>query len=203
MHSPAPRRGIKAGRPEESGAACVHLWNGPATVSLSAFMNFKSRFFKILSAIVLAALFLGYFAFSTWLYSPTESDFEYDVSALIPRDVDFYAARSDLASAFDGFPRLAVMDAIEQTDAWKVFEDSAQYGDLNREHRIESSLADLETNLAQIPLGMEPQDIFGGGDIAVAGATPLSMNSFKVQMARTAVKRSLLRAVGQLEDALI
>jgi len=41
------------------------------------------------------------------------------------------------------------------------------------------------------------------GDIAVAGATPLSMNSFKVQMARTAVKRSLLRAVGQLEDALI
>ncbi|MFP6763559.1 MAG: FAD binding domain-containing protein [Planctomycetaceae bacterium] len=41
------------------------------------------------------------------------------------------------------------------------------------------------------------------GDIAVAGATPLSMNSFKVQMARTAVKRSLLRAVGQLEEALI
>jgi len=132
-------------------------------------MNLKSRFFKILSAIVLAALFLGYFAFSTWLFSPTESDFEYDVSALIPRDVDFYAARSGLDSAFDGFPRLAVMDAIEQTDAWKVFEDSAQYGDLNREHSIESSLADLETNLAQIPLGMEPQDIFGGGDIAVAG----------------------------------
>jgi len=41
------------------------------------------------------------------------------------------------------------------------------------------------------------------GDIAVAGATPLSMNGFKVQMARTAVKRSLLRAVGQLEEALI
>lgn len=41
------------------------------------------------------------------------------------------------------------------------------------------------------------------GDIAVAGATPLSMNSFKVQMARAAVKRSLLRAVGQLEEALV
>lgn len=41
------------------------------------------------------------------------------------------------------------------------------------------------------------------GDIAVAGATPLSMNGFKVQMARAAVKRSLLRAVGQLEEALV
>ena len=41
------------------------------------------------------------------------------------------------------------------------------------------------------------------GDIAVAGATPLSMNGFKVQMTRAAVKRSLLRAVGQLEEALI
>ena len=32
-------------------------------------------------------------------------------------------------------------------------------------------------------------------DIAVARATPLSMNQYKVQMARTAVKRALLRAV--------
>lgn len=32
-------------------------------------------------------------------------------------------------------------------------------------------------------------------DVAVARATPLSMNEYKVQMARTAVKRALLRAV--------
>jgi xanthine dehydrogenase YagS FAD-binding subunit len=36
------------------------------------------------------------------------------------------------------------------------------------------------------------------GDAAVAKATPLSDNDYKVQLARTAVKRALLRAAGQL-----
>ena len=52
-------------------------------------MKLKSRILKILSIVLLVVLFLGYFAFSTFLFSPVESDFEYDVSALIPRDVDY------------------------------------------------------------------------------------------------------------------
>ena len=40
------------------------------------------------------------------------------------------------------------------------------------------------------------------GDVAVARATPLSQNGYKVQLARTAVKRAILRAVGQLEGGL-
>jgi xanthine dehydrogenase YagS FAD-binding subunit len=40
------------------------------------------------------------------------------------------------------------------------------------------------------------------GDAAVARATPLSENEYKVQIARTAVKRAILRAAGQLEEAL-
>jgi xanthine dehydrogenase YagS FAD-binding subunit len=39
------------------------------------------------------------------------------------------------------------------------------------------------------------------GDAAVARATPLSENDYKVQIARTAVKRAILRAAGQLEGA--
>jgi xanthine dehydrogenase YagS FAD-binding subunit len=39
------------------------------------------------------------------------------------------------------------------------------------------------------------------GDMAVAQATPLSMNEYKVQLARTAVKRSVLKAAGQGEEA--
>jgi xanthine dehydrogenase YagS FAD-binding subunit len=39
------------------------------------------------------------------------------------------------------------------------------------------------------------------GDMAVAKATPLSMNEYKVQLARTAVKRAVLKAAGQLENA--
>jgi xanthine dehydrogenase YagS FAD-binding subunit len=40
------------------------------------------------------------------------------------------------------------------------------------------------------------------GDAAVARATPLSQNDYKVQIARAAVKRAILRAAGQLEGAL-
>ncbi len=40
------------------------------------------------------------------------------------------------------------------------------------------------------------------GDAAVARATPLSNNDYKVQLARTAVKRALLRAVDKLEGGL-
>jgi xanthine dehydrogenase YagS FAD-binding subunit len=40
------------------------------------------------------------------------------------------------------------------------------------------------------------------GDAAVARATPLSENDYKVQIARAAVKRAVLRAAGQLEGAL-
>jgi xanthine dehydrogenase YagS FAD-binding subunit len=39
-------------------------------------------------------------------------------------------------------------------------------------------------------------------DAAVVSATPLSKNESKVQMARTAVKRAILRATGQLEGGL-
>lgn len=40
-------------------------------------------------------------------------------------------------------------------------------------------------------------------EVAVARATPLSMNEYKVQMAKAAVKRALLRAVGQLDPSLV
>src|SRR5579864_2423310 len=40
------------------------------------------------------------------------------------------------------------------------------------------------------------------GDAAVSRATPLSENEYKVQIARAAVKRAILRAAGQLEGAL-
>lgn len=40
------------------------------------------------------------------------------------------------------------------------------------------------------------------GEVAVRDATPLSMNEYKVQLAKTAVKRAILRAAGQLEGGL-
>ena len=38
------------------------------------------------------------------------------------------------------------------------------------------------------------------GDMAVSRATPLSMNEYKVQLTRTAVKRAILKAAGYCEE---
>ena len=50
------------------------------------------------------------------------------------------------------------------------------------------------------PIDEETADL--AGQTAVARATPLSGNSYKVQLAKTAVKRALLRAVDELEGGL-
>ena len=59
----------------------------------------------------------------------------------------------------------------------------------------------LATEAARLLIGQPLNDDTAGmvADAAVALATPLSMNDYKVQLARTAVKRALLKAVGKLE----
>ena len=49
--------------------------------------------------------------------------------------------------------------------------------------------------------GVTEESASAAADAAVARATPLSENEYKVQIARAAVKRALLRAAGQMEGA--
>ena len=59
----------------------------------------------------------------------------------------------------------------------------------------------LANDAARLLIGQQLNDDTAGmvADAAVAQATPLSMNDYKVQLARTAVKRALLKAVGKLD----
>lgn len=59
----------------------------------------------------------------------------------------------------------------------------------------------LASEAARLLIGQPLNDDTAGlaADAAVARATPLSMNEYKVQLARTSVKRALLKAAGQLE----
>lgn len=59
----------------------------------------------------------------------------------------------------------------------------------------------LASEAARLLIGQRLNDDTAGmaADAAVSRATPLSMNEYKVQLARTAVKRALLKAAGQLE----
>lgn len=132
-------------------------------------MIFKRRWFRILAGILATVLFFGYFAFSTFLFAPHEADWEFDVAALIPRDVDFFVAKARLEDDFDELPRLAAMDEIERLEAWQMLEASPEFGQWKEEQRVDEQLAELEAALDRIPLGLDPLAIFGGEDLAFAG----------------------------------
>ncbi|MBQ18489.1 MAG: molybdopterin dehydrogenase [Planctomycetaceae bacterium] len=59
-----------------------------------------------------------------------------------------------------------------------------------------------EAGQSLVGLPVDEETAGRAGEIAVAEATPLSGNAYKVQLARTAVKRALLGAVDKLEGAL-
>ena len=60
-------------------------------------MLFKKRWLKILTVLLAVVSFVGYFTFSTLLFPPHEGRWGFDVASLIPRDVDFFAAKADLS----------------------------------------------------------------------------------------------------------
>lgn len=132
-------------------------------------MIFKRRWFRILSVLLALGAFVAYFAFSTLLFPPHEKDWGYDVAALIPREVDFFVAKAGLGRDFDRFPRLAVMDRLEGTEAWRALEESPEFGAFLRDNGIEETLERVRTEVQKIPLGLDPLSIFGGRDLALAG----------------------------------
>jgi len=132
-------------------------------------MSLKTRVLRITATVLVVVVFAGYFAFSTFFFNPLASGLEAPVAALAPRDVDFFFAKSDARDLFDRFPRLAVEKRLEKNPAWQSFAGSPECADLVRTLGIDQSLAKLRAAAGSIPLGMEPQNLFGGKELAVAG----------------------------------
>ena len=124
------------------------------------------RYFLIGLGVLLVAVWL---TFTALFFNPLESDLEADVAALVPRDVDFFVAKAGLAEAFDKFPHLAVEKRLLANERWKGLLESADAKKLAEKLKIEETLAQLAQATSQIPLGMQPQQIFGGRDLAIAG----------------------------------
>jgi hypothetical protein len=129
----------------------------------------KRRLLKIFLIGLAVLAFTGYFAFSTFLFSPTESDYAADVSTLIPRDVDFYVSKADLADDFDAFPTLAVADELAGTEGGRTFLASPEWASLKAEQGVSEALHQIEDAVASLPFAVDPLEVVGGSDIAVAG----------------------------------
>ena len=129
----------------------------------------KNRLLRYLLIATLLFAFVGYFAFTTFLFNPFEGRLGADVSALVPRDVDLFLAKADLRRDFDPFPELAAREEIEQLPAWQTFAASPEYAELRESMGLDAALAELKATLDQLPLRVDLLRVFGGRDVAVAG----------------------------------
>src|SRR5678816_452409 len=90
-------------------------------------MSLKSRLLRITLIVLCVLTIAGYLAFTTAFYNPMEGRLAFHPGALVPRDVDFFVARKGLGDAFEAFPRLKVMDKLEQNPGWKTWMASVSY----------------------------------------------------------------------------
>lgn len=132
-------------------------------------MIFKRRWFRILAIVLGLLLFVGYFAFATFVFPPHEGRFRYDVAGLVPRDVDFFVAKADLRRDFGRFPHLKLVEDVKDDASFQAFLESRAWTEFEAQQGLKDSVAELEEQLSRIPLGMDLLDLFGGRDLALAG----------------------------------
>jgi hypothetical protein len=110
----------------------------------------------------------GLWGFSFFLFNPFEGRYDYPIASLIPRDIGFYAAKNDLASAFDPFPRPVVLDEFLDSPSGRALTELGLH-DLLERWKVQESLARLDQALADLPVHVDPLRVFGGRGLAVAG----------------------------------
>ncbi len=130
---------------------------------------FRSRLLRIVLIAFGVIAVAAYGTFTALFFNPFESDFSNQLTALVPRDVDFCVAKRGLGDAFDKFPHLAIEKKLKQNPRWKDVGESPEWNDLAKSLKVDETLQKLAEATSQIPLGVEPPAIFGGRAIAIAG----------------------------------
>ena len=129
----------------------------------------KRRWLRILVTSLVLLSIAGFGAFSTFLFNPFEGGFEYDLSTLVPREVDFYASKSDLRKDFDPFPEPAFFEDLAKNDNGTALLNLPTVAELGRELDLGAKVAQLQEALDQLPIRIDVLEVFGGKDAAMAG----------------------------------
>jgi hypothetical protein len=130
------------------------------------------KFLRILGILSALLLLVGYFAFSTYFFSPFEGSLGVDVAGLVPRRVQFFAAKARLDTVFDPFPRIAAAEAFSADETWSSILSSPEYNDLIGSLGVNEALTQIDDITGQLPLGASKAgllEIFGGQEFALAG----------------------------------
>ena len=132
-------------------------------------MSTRRRILRLAILLFVILAVAGYGAVSTLLFNPLEGDYDFDVSTLIPRDVEFYVAKADLEGVFDPFPHIGYLDEFEATERGAAVARTELYQNLRARMDLEPIMVHIDEALAQLPVEISPLTLFGGGDAAVAG----------------------------------
>ncbi len=129
----------------------------------------KRRLIRYLVIGFMCLVLAGLWAFSYLFFNPFEGNYEYDLSSLIPREVDFYVSKADLAGDFDPLPRPAFAEDLEANAHGQALLELDFVKDLLDEIDVQEAMAELGAGLAELPIRQDPLEIFGGNDLALAG----------------------------------
>lgn len=135
-------------------------------------MSAKKRILRTGCITILVLAFVGYFAFTSFFFAPHEGKLKYDVTGLVPSDVDLFVARANLGETFAPFPDLAIAPRLESNRAVQTFLNSRTYAELDAKHRIQANLETVRAELGKLPFGIELLDVIAGDDVAVAAEFP-------------------------------
>jgi len=129
----------------------------------------KRRLLKYVVVGFTAVVLAGLWAFSTFLFNPFEGAYEYDLSTLIPREVDFYASKAGLRRDFDPLPWPAFADDFAASEGGQALLETKLARELTGKYDVEGAVVQIEAELAKLPLHVDPLEVFGGEDVALAG----------------------------------
>ena len=132
-------------------------------------MSLKRRILKwgLIGLFILA--FALWFGFTTFLFSPLEDDYEFDVSTLIPRDVDFYLAKSELEEVFEPDLTLSIAEAWAESERGQALSSHPLYASTLSRIDLAEVRQEVQVALSNLPLEVDPLKLFGGRDVALAG----------------------------------
>ncbi|HED67113.1 MAG TPA: hypothetical protein ENJ09_16345 [Planctomycetes bacterium] len=127
---------------------------------------------RVLRYTVTGLFFLGLgmlWAFSYFFFNPFEGRFSGRLSMLVPRDVDFVVAKTNLAADLTPDLRLEVADEIEADPHGQALLEMPAVRELLDGLELDALREEIEASLSQLPIDVNPLDVFGGSELAVAG----------------------------------
>jgi hypothetical protein len=128
------------------------------------------KLLKVVSIIAVVLALIGLLFVVAFIFNPFEGKVS-DLRDVVPRAVDFFLRKQDLADDFVRFPTPAFWPEFERSSAWEKIRRGPTYQAVVRDNDLERVLADVRDNVERIaketPLDVV-QDVLGN-EVEVAG----------------------------------